>query len=378
MRAHALLAAFALGSAGCWKTRFADVPTDASIAFTPELEAPPGWTVLPIPVNLECPTGEDTRFHLLYPETEVGGGPLPVAVLYHSGAFDFVYAPTPGEPVGGTHFATPGRLDEGWAIRHVFATLGLLANEVELETHLGALPVAFAEQGVAVLLPANCWGDLWHNRRGLADNDFPSDLFARDGRTAAEWAYQFATDPAFAAAFGVELPVLIDPDQVFVVGLGVGGRAVGELLSIDADEDGVPDHRPAGALVDSHFDDLRVFYDDPAGHGNVLAGLDRIFPLGRESTVRGSLYAAALPPRFGYLYAEGDPLVPTETHRALVRRLTDTPGAWLHIDPSPLHVLLNADLALARDAVRYLLEGVVPDDGGNGPMPTTPTDTGTY
>lgn len=343
----------ALALSACWKEDLAEVPL-GSLDFTPAIEAPDGWRVTPFQIDLDCPDGTPARFHLVHPE-DPAAAPSPAAILFGSGAFDFVFAPRADDPIDGTHYATPSRLDGRWAIRHAYATFGMLPSELPDEEHLGGLVVAFAEQGVPVLVPVNCWGDLWHNRRGIADNDFAADLFARDGRTAAEWAFQMLADPNFALAFGIELPIAVDPARIYLAGLGEGGRAVGELLAADTLEDGVPDYQPAGALVDSHADDLRVMFDDPARFGHVVAGLLRIFPEGRDQTIGGSLFDAPLPPRFAYLYSEGDTRVPVDAHAALLERLS--PAHWTHVDPGERHILLDGqDMELARAAVAYLLE----------------------
>ncbi len=363
----ALTGGLGLLVSGCWKTEYTEVPATA-LEFAAE-DAPKGWLISPIDVDLECPNGEKSRFYFVYPTEKASeNAALEAAVIYHSGAFDFVFAPTTEDPLAGTHFSAPNRLEHAWAIRHIFVTLGMLPNEVEVESHTGALPVALAEANIAMLFATNCWGDMWRNRRGLADNDFPADLFARDGRTAAEWGYQFLSDPVFAQAIGVELPVTIQLDKVYAIGLGEGGRAVGELLVVDTDEDGTPDHTPAGVLVDSSADDLAVYYDDPSLNGNTIAGLNRIFPGGAADTEDASLASAPLPDRTGYIYSIGDPEIPYESHRAVSERLLTESGMWQYVDTESTHVLLNNDLDLARDAVSYLQSGTVPGEGPGVPV----------
>src|SRR5687768_7818498 len=211
---------FALVLSGCWKDEYAEIPPDV-LSFQPEVDAPRGWLVAPIDVSLECPDGTYDRFYVLYPEKEAREGtPVRTAIVYHSGAFDFVYAPNPSDPLAGTHYATPARLGSEFAVRQVFVTLGMYPEQDETEQHEGLLPTAFAEQGVAMMLPANCWGDLWANKSGGADNEFTGDFYFRQGRAAAEWAYRFVVDPLFAAAFDVTLPYTVDTSEVYAVGLG--------------------------------------------------------------------------------------------------------------------------------------------------------------
>lgn len=355
--------------AACWSQELTELP-DAEVAFDPEIgDAPEGWMVAALDVNLACPNGSDARFYTLYPQdAATSGQAVPTAVIYHSGAFDFVYAPTTEDPLAGTHYAAPSRLDGGWAIRNIFVTLGMLPDEVEAETHTGVLPTALARDGIAMIFPSNCWGDWWHNRSGIAANDFDEDLFVRDGRTAAVWGYQLASTPGAAMGIlGQELPFVPDPTEVYAIGLGEGGRAVTEVLSLDENADGIADHQPVGAIVDSVADDLSIYFADPALFGNAVAGLSRIFP--DSDTRPGSLSTAALPARFGYLYALQDPEIPRASHLAAMDILLPDAAKWVYVTDSSRHVLLNSDdEKLATDAVSYLRTGVVPPPGDGVPV----------
>ena len=117
---------------GCWKDDYAVIPPDV-LRFQPTAAgAPEGWLVAPLEVALECPDGENARLYVLYPESvaeDDAPTPMAAAVLYPSGAFDFVYAPEPGDPLAGSHFADPDRLSREWAIRQIFWTLGMVPVE---------------------------------------------------------------------------------------------------------------------------------------------------------------------------------------------------------------------------------------------------------
>jgi hypothetical protein len=348
--------ALALLLSGCWKLELGGI-ADNVLEFEPAAGAPPGWLVESVDASLDCPDGSTAAFYVVYPP-DAGDEPLPVAVLYHAGAFDFVLAPDAEDPLAGTHFSEPSRLDGTWALRQVFVTLGMYPDPDPLAVNTGLLPALLAENGVAMVIPTNCWGDMWHNRPGFAENQFSSDFFLREGRAAAEWSYRAAVDPLFADALSIELPFTPDVNQVYVIGLGEGGRAVGELLALDSDDDGTPDFKPAGALVDAWGDDLRVYFADPTLYGNRVAGLSRIFPGGASETVSGSLFDAPLPDRFGYVYSTADAEVPNVTHDAVLDRLAGRPEAWVHRDDGQIHVQLNGyDRLLTEDAVEYLIEG---------------------
>jgi len=346
--------------AGCWKDELAELPPGI-LAFEPEAAPPPtGWVVEPIPVDLTCPDDTQANFYLLYPEAAAASGePMPAATLYHSGSFDFVFAPDPVAPLEGTSYAEPLRLTSEWAHRQVFATLGMYPDQDD-EVHDGALAVALAEQGIAVLLPSNCWGDLWHNAPGLADGDFTQDFFFRSGRASADWGYRFLVDPAFAEIIGVTLPITVDPTRTYMIGLGEGGRAVAEVLNLTNSRD-EPQFSPTGVLVDSTLDDVRFIYDDPTTYGNLVVGLDRIHQDGVLGAASGSFHTVDnLPARVGYVYSSADPAVPTATFEASSSDLSRT--GWVYASTEPRHVLLNASsqLDLARSAVNYLVTGTTP------------------
>ncbi len=369
----------ALAPTGCWKEEYAELPLQ-TVAFAPEAgPVEEGWVVEPVLLpGLLCPDGETARMHMVYPEaaasdpnssTGTGGtggppGGFPAAVLYPSGSFDFVFAPDPGDAFAGAHFAEPERLSVDWATRHAFTTLGMYPNLDELDTHAGAMALALVEEGIVVLVPGNCWGDLWHNAPGLANNDFDQDFFFRNGRTSADWGYRLLADPTFAPLFNISVPIAIDPLQTYAIGLGSGGRAVAEMLSL-TNTDGTPTFSPAGVLVDSSYDDLRFYYDDPTLFDTTVAGLERIHPTGVDETLSGSIFASTnLPERTGYLFSTVHPTLPVDTFLASADRL-QSDGAWLFVDNTPDTTLLNGadDLERARLAVQYLTTGIVPPPG---------------
>ncbi len=348
--------AIVLVAGGCWRDDLAEIPPDV-LRFQPEVEAPMGWLLLPIELELSCPDGTRDRTYLLYPAGASPDEPMPAAILFHSGAWDFVFAPDPQAPLEGTHFADPSRLSSEWANRQLFVTLGMYPEQAPSEVHTGQLPAALIEAGLAVMLPANCWGDLWASRRGVAQNDFSADFFYREGRSAAEWSHRMLIDPAFAATLGVELPIAVDPDQVYGIGLGEGSRALMELLAIDNDGDGIGDHSLAGAIVDSPFDDLRVYLSDPVLYQAQVQGLQRIFPSGSAATTSGSLWGAGLlPERLVYVYSSLDTVLPNSINTAALEVLSDHRAALVIDTEEEAHVLLNADDAeLTLSAVEHML-----------------------
>jgi hypothetical protein len=350
---------------GCWpddgarsELDFSDIPYENSFLAAPA-------TITFFDTTLPCPDGQGTRFAAVYPDS--AEGPAPVAIVLHSGAFDYLT----GDTLDGPFFYTPSRLDRGWAISKVWETLGLSLDEVDAsEENLGTLTAALSDAGFVQLLPANCWGDLWHNEQGAQDNDYSQESFSRNGRTIAGWMTQLVTDEAFASGQGFSVPIELDASRIFLVGLGEGGRAVTELLLREQTPD------IAGILLDSVPDDLTPYVEPLDAFADIEVGLSRIF--GEKDLARISDWSmralisdnTPLPPRIGLVWSDGDPRMPIDAIRPTAEAIAGLPGAWVHNSRATRHILLNADPDLAAQAVEYLLTGTIPGEAA------TTTDTG--
>ncbi|MGC6515644.1 MAG: hypothetical protein ACON4N_14230 [Myxococcota bacterium] len=366
-RRHAAVV-LALGTMGCWKVDATSVDFKSQ-PFEPEIGAPDGWSVEQFTMDLRCPDGTEARLYVVYPDeldrrvTPDAPSP-PVAIVFHSGAFDYVVNPTSADPLANTSYqeSVDGilRLSAPWGFERVTAALGLFPNFEPFETHTAALPAALAERGIASIWPVNCWGDLWHNRQGQADNDYSGDRFFRDGRTAAEFTWAHATSN-FPPGNPLELPVQVTADDLFLVGLGEGSRAVSELLSVIG-EDGFT-YRPAAVVLDSPADDLRPYYDVNTEAFNLIeAGLNRLFPEGRISVMTGSMSRVPygnIPPRVGLVWSSNDTRIPANANNALLDRFTTYTGVdiWVYDDVAPRHVLSNGDPEIAADVAGFLVSG---------------------
>jgi hypothetical protein len=355
---------------GCWKLDAAELSADR-VDFAPESAAPEGWVVESVTINqLKCPDGVASKFYLVYPkEADLRQHPdaaaVPLALVFHSGSFDYIYpqAVRPPDPLAGESFTGDKRLTSDWAFKRVFTTLGMYPDDDPIEEHTGALPAELANQGIAMMLPANCWGDWWHNRVGAAENVFALDGFFRNGRAMAEfsWNYAIGFRPDGRPA---ELPILIDTSRTYMIGLGEGGRAVGELFTYDL---GATDAiRPQGILIDSVVDDLRPYYKD-ALYADTKQGLDHLFPLG-ETSVRSGQFGWVpiryFPQNTGYLYSNGDTRIPAGAHIKYIDYLRPNIMAqrpeldsWVWQDIVTEHVLLNANPTLAEAAVSFMVGG---------------------
>lgn len=354
-----------LVSIACWKEQYAALPSGV-LPFRPSAGGPEGWNVAALTLPLTCPDEQPAQLFVLSPADASTADPLPVALLLHSGSFDYVIAPLAGPDavyLEGTHFAEPSRLTGAWAANQVYTMLGMRPGDdpESPEQHDGSLPAALVAAGIAVVMPANCWGDLWADQATQQSNDFASDFFVRDGRTSAEWAYSSLLDPAFADALDIVWPFTPDPAETYLIGLGEGGRGVAELLSA-VDENGDRLYQPDGVAVDSSPDDLRVFYADPGVYADVVEGLTRIFfdPAGPEAADAGSMWSAPLAPKTAYFYSSADPTWPSVLQDAAVSRL-DAGTPWVLDAGQELHVLSNGNVpGLGADLVTYLTTGTIP------------------
>ncbi len=350
---------------------------------------------------LSCPDGGPARFYALYAETLTE--PAPIVVMFHAGAFDYVEARADGvvpafDSDEAIHFSGDNRLSATWASNKVFETLGLLdgLDESQLEpgeSNLGVLPAKLAVAGAFILLPANCWGDLWHNETGPRNNNWELDGGVhREGRYLA-WVMTSIANPTPEVAtakreeLGLDtLPISLDASGVYIVGLGEGGRAAGELRIRDLLND-VPaqDASPVkGMVVDSTMDVLTRLVRDDATFGAINDGLARIYPDHTDDDLDGiiegdlvsdgtntrddvesnlnyySLWHATsrggLDFPLGFWYSSADPLLPIESVQDLMA-LEATHGDFLTMTDygTSAHTILNSDEAAAEAAVSLLL-----------------------
>lgn len=351
-----------------------------------------------VTTTLRCPDGQDARFYVVYqPDVE---GPVPMALGFHPGAFDYVidpYAESTSALFGAT-WRSSSRMNRDWADLAVWASLGMYPGDfLEGEVHEGALPAALINEGVAQLWPANCWGDLWHNEEGFQENDFAREGLTRNGRTLAWWMLRYAYEPDFAASQGVELPFEAS-DELYLVGLGEGGRAVTELLL----HEGLP--RVSGALVDSAPDTLSAYFDPTNELDAEAEGLRRLWPTEEQqrsiddwsllSLSRSSLApplatdtdtdidtdidtgsvsgldgagAFRLPEHLAFVWSAADPRQPLATMQSTAEALSDRPEAWVLDRRERAHVFSNVDAALAQELVHYLRTGERTQTGDSTP-----------
>lgn len=404
--------------AGCWTLDLPDLDVDR-LPLEPAVGAPEDWWVEGFEMVLDCPDGEPARFWIAYPgwadrRLDALAPSVPMALVFHSGAFDYVFEPASIDPTDGASFQNERgqdtRLGAAWAARQIYTSLGLYPNRDADEEHAGTLAAALAEKGIASLWVTNCWGDVWHNRESsTSQNNFTTDLFFRNGRTAAEFAWRYAFEE-FPPGNPLTLPVRADAERIFLVGLGDGARAVGELLAIQDTEAASPDldtvyrYKPHAVVLDAPVDDYRPYFaSEDDAFGAVRSGLARIFPgvspsnaaplevgavSARLPTNPGACgHGFNLPERLGVLYSCNDTRYPiTANDRLLTRLGTSRPetcaeGAftgslvrdldpergsfdcvevptWVWRDAGISRPLSNADPSTAKAVADFLGEGL--------------------
>ncbi len=310
--------------------------------------------------GLLCPDGETATFMAVYREGQTEN--VPVAIVFHSGAFDYVLDPDEDQPLAGEHYYLDSRLLRSWSVSKIWETLGMLSPRTldDAEQNLGALPAALTDAGVVQIYPGNCWGDLWHNDPGSQDNS-PVDGFERSGRTMALDMVEMLLSANKAADLGFSIPVTIDTSQLYLVGLGEGGRAVTELL--------LSDELPpvAGVLLDSTPDDLSAYTADEDAFAAEVEGLSRIYGEDGLADLASWSFLSVpeddQPDRVAFLWSSQDPRVPLGAVEATAEALEAGGAAWVYDTGARAHVASNADVSFARDVVDYLLNGQVPSSG---------------
>ncbi len=306
-----------------------------------------------------CPDGEPARMYAVYAEGAADGGP--VALVLHSGAFDFIVSHEDDqEPLEGRHYREESRLERPWALAKVWETIGMLPTSVEAgEDNLGTLTVSMVNQGWVQLYPANCWGDLWHVDQTVNPNDEFTDGFVRDGLGLAATTARMVTEPGFPGEFGVDISVNFDPEQFYIVGLGDGARGVPELLNHPA----LANAPVAGVLLDSAPDLLSGYYAEPTAWFTEIQGLESIYgPTLPEDpdaiSVLRLLEQGRLPASVGYIWSAIDVAIPLSSTLDTALALASDSAPYVVIENRGAgHVFINSDPTLADAMVSWMTTG---------------------
>ncbi len=327
----------ALMAGGCWTTEFPELEPGL-LDFAPRgAEAPEDWVVQAWPqADMLCPDGEPALFWLVYP-TE-SADMLPAAVVFHDNSLD--YAADPEKP-DISAFRDESHLTAEHATREVFDLLGM-----GIGSGSGALVAALAQADHMVVLPSNCWGDLYAN--GLQDrpNDPVVDGFTRLGFDAAEFGFRMVADDAWATINRVALPIPPDYSAPVAIGIGHGGRAITELLAEEID---IPT-----AIMDAPLDDVSSFYDRPGTFPDEAATVGRLFTDVDDANIASIANTAFVPTRTAYLWSRLDPNIPSGANDAALDRLITDDGAWIVETGSLDHAPLANDATLAADITAWI------------------------
>jgi len=81
---------------GCWKTELVPLAGDV-VHFDPQVGGPTDWVISELDLGLACPDGQSSAVFVVHPSS-APSSPLPVAVVYHSGPFDYVLEPNEVDP----------------------------------------------------------------------------------------------------------------------------------------------------------------------------------------------------------------------------------------------------------------------------------------
>ena len=310
-------------------------------------------------LNLQCPDGDNARFYTVHdPSIE---GPVPIALVLHSSAFDYVHDPVSTSPLAGTHYAArheeTHRLERDWGVMKVWETLGMHPQVETVEQNTGTLPAALLDAGVAAFYPINCWGDLWHNTEEYT-NDLASDFFPRWGGTFASWMARLVEDTDFATLQNISFDFEHQEGGIHLIGLGDGARGVVSILKASQSP------TLASVFVDSPVDDLSLWADESTFEDEA-DGLKRIFnytttpPDWNAWTLKALINQGfADGARVGMAFSKADPRIPfpQESFNNLIASVNSHEEGLLIESMGAAHVQTNSDLVLANQVVDFLLD----------------------
>lgn len=301
--------------------------------------------------DLSCPDGEPARIYAAYDPSFTGA--VPAVMMLHSGAFDYIIEPDELDPLGGVHYRAESRLERSWALSKVWETVGMNPRAVDpVEQSEGALPATLVNRGAVVVLPANCWGDLWHGDQETA----LGEDFERAGLTLARLTHDALRDGAVAGTIGLEIPVQIDSDSIHLVGLGSGARGIAELALDPAG--GVA--TAASVVVDSPPDLLSAYQLDAITFEDELAGFATIYGEEALETIDELSLARAMvdgltPPATAVIWSDLDVGIPVDAARTTAAQ-TAAPGFSLNTGAEGT-IFTNSDEELAAQVVDWMVDG---------------------
>lgn len=373
----------------CWAGEDAFPPIDvAELNFDHAL-----LEVVPIPVErfstgLMCPDDQVAEMFLLRPEmptTEAETMLSQLAIIFPSNSFSKAIQADATEqntdedtglvdlPSSSISTELQKSLTKARANARVWQLLNI--GDQALETGVndqGTLIAMLANAGVAMLIPTNCWGDLWHNAPDTNPNAISEEI-TRQGRSMARLATRLPSDVTSQETLGVQdLFAGIDSANIHWVGLGDGGRAPIELM--------LEGSTPSGGLAfDSTPADWNSYVSSSA-HEDTTELLMALTNSSTPESLTQSLTAMSMsgldtfPNKTAWIWSNGDSFVPLPALISGAQTITNwsevnfesapvvgEPGAWITDRSLTGTVFSNADASLSSQLVSYLITGLIPD-----------------
>ncbi len=137
--------------AGCFKLPGDMHPMDTTVVpFDNPYVTTDDVVIQGFETDLPCPSncgeeGPPARFYMVYREGATEGAP--VAIVLHSGAFDYVMERSESGSLDGPHYHADSRLEPDFSTAKVWETLGLQIEDIDPSEHnLGTMPAALADQ----------------------------------------------------------------------------------------------------------------------------------------------------------------------------------------------------------------------------------------
>ena len=327
---------------GCWMD-FSTLPTlnVDEINFTNEYLEVEDVRVRIFESPLLCPDGKKASYFLVYPISEE---PLPIAIVFHSGAIDFTDTVSEGES-----FVASNRLLHTWASSRVWETLNLSRKLLDTAvTDLGYLPTSLSNAHIAQLYPTNCWGDYWHNGMEVQANDSIVEGFSRQGLDMASLMIDMLQDPVLAEEIGFTAEQPLNTNEMYWIGMGSGGHAMIELL-----KQGYAS--PTAVIFDSTPATLTPYITGDFPYEQ--EAFSRIF--GDSNISAFDLSTVNLPDRSAWIWSNGDPQHPYDSLAMGASLLESNANSWV-LDTNQIgHVFINKDIHLANQVAHFLQTGEV-------------------
>ncbi len=334
--------AFALSLSGCFDVQdYLDFQLNVSPFENDYLDRGEATSEVWLMPGYYCPDDELARIYLIY--SNVIETPAPTAVVLHPNAFDYMQSD------GTTYSSLDGqnRLTATWAAEDAEKMMGV-RSEGPQAYQSGALIAELIREGFYVVVPTNCWGDLWHN---AGDNDY-AEGFLRNGLFMADDSIKWAVNR-----------LEVDEDRLLLAGLGDGGRGIVDLVKFGWTEpailiDSSPDLL-SGVIGDANYTEFQVGLEkiygvedlDEAGFALKLQEYSLMDLVANQGYVAPTVY----------IYSANDTLVDVDLSRPAANAIESNYPAGLYYptmeSADNRHIITNTTRSEAEAVVDWLIDG---------------------